>query len=136
MRINCPVALRTKKTSYFFDSHFNIILQSSSRRWDSVRLRTGRSRVQIPAGQDISPPPGANAASCSIDMVGSSAVGRPEFEVACAYAKNEWSYTSTSHMPSWSAQKKTLSVLQCLPSRLLSSDFPTKPRISKISILK
>ena len=100
MRINCLVALPTKQTSYFSDSHFNIILQSLSRRWDNVRLRTGRSGVQIPAGQDISPPSGANAVSCSIDVVGSSAVGRPWFEVTSAYAKNEWSYTSTSHMPS------------------------------------
>jgi len=106
MRLNCPVTLRTKQTYYFFDSDFNIILQSSSRRWDSVRLRTGRSGVQIPAGQDISPPSGVNAASCSVDMVGSSALGRPGFEVTSAYPKNERSYTSTSHMPSWSAQKK------------------------------
>jgi len=88
-RINCPVTLRTKQTSYFFDSHFNIIPKSSSRRRDSIRLRTGRSGVQIPARQDISPPSGANAASCSIDMVGSSAVRRPGFEVTSAYAKNE-----------------------------------------------
>ena len=68
-------------------------------------LRTGGSGVKIPAWQDISPLSGANAASYSIDMVDSLAAGQPGFEVTSAYAKNKWSYTSTSHRPLWRAQK-------------------------------